>query len=148
MKEIGDLAQGLLEVEPRLLRGSEVTQPVLAEAVRGARYVHLATHGWFLPETLKSMLDDERTAGSHELLGTRETVTGFAPLTLCGLVLSGANGARDGAELSARLLTAQELAGFDLSACDLAVLSACETNVGVARAGQGIQSLQLSLIHI
>ena len=130
---------------PRLLRGDEVTHPALAEAVRGARYVHLATHGWFLPETVKSMLDDEPTAGSRELLGTRETVTGFAPLTLCGLVLSGANSAATCAELSARLLTAQELAGFDLTACDLAVLSACETNVGIARAGQGIQSLQTAL---
>src|SRR5262249_57153740 len=43
------------------------------------------------------------------------------------------------------ILTAEELASFDLSHCELAVLSACETNVGTRRAGQGIQSLQTAL---
>ena len=43
------------------------------------------------------------------------------------------------------MMTAEELAWADLSACDLAVLSGCETNVGERRAGQGIQSLQTAL---
>ncbi len=43
------------------------------------------------------------------------------------------------------ILTAEELATVDLSNCELAVLSACETNVGLRRAGQGIQSLQGAL---
>ena len=60
-------------------------------------------------------------------------------------MLSGANSVEDPLQRSARLLTAQELSAFDLSACDLAVLSACETNVGIHRAGQGIQSLQTAL---
>ena len=34
---------------------------------------------------------------------------------------------------------------MDLSGCELAVLSACETNAGLRRSGQGIQSLQSSL---
>ena len=41
--------------------------------------------------------------------------------------------------------TAEELATIDLTNCELAVLSACETNVGIRRAGQGIQSLQTAL---
>ena len=43
------------------------------------------------------------------------------------------------------ILTAEELTSLDLSSCELAVLSACETNVGIRRAGQGIQSLQTAL---
>ena len=43
------------------------------------------------------------------------------------------------------MITAEEFAGLDLSGCELAVLSACETNVGITRAGQGIQSLQAAL---
>ena len=43
------------------------------------------------------------------------------------------------------ILTAEELATLELSNCELAVLSACETNVGLRRAGQGIQSLQGAL---
>jgi CHAT domain-containing protein len=66
-------------------------------------------------------------------------------MTLCGLCLSGANKGRDELGRVPGLLTAEELAGFDLSACELAVLSACETNVGLSRAGQGILSLQSAL---
>ncbi len=165
-----------LGVDAQVLRRDQVTQAALADAVRGKRYVHLATHGWFLPKSeRKSILDDEPHGGSADgigllqcsralaggsskllggvsaggrsgnLLGNRETVTGFAPLALCGLVLSGANAGETEAERLACLLSAQELASFDLVACDLAVLSACETNVGIARAGQGIQSLQSAL---
>jgi CHAT domain-containing protein len=43
------------------------------------------------------------------------------------------------------VLTAEEIAALDLSNCELAVLSACDTNVGVRRAGQGIASLQQAL---
>ena len=35
---------------------------------------------------------------------------------------------------------------LDLSGCELAVLSACQTNVGVRRGGQGIASLQQALM--
>lgn len=43
------------------------------------------------------------------------------------------------------ILTAEELSGIDLSGCELAALSACETNVGIRPSGQGIQSLQAAL---
>ncbi len=42
-------------------------------------------------------------------------------------------------------LTADELSTLDLSNCELAVLSACDTNVGERRAGQGVASLQKAL---
>ena len=74
-----------------------------------------------------------------------ETLTGFAPETLCGLALAGANRGRDAVGHVPGILTAEELASFDLRNCELAVLSACETNVGIRRAGQGIQSLQTAL---
>ena len=43
------------------------------------------------------------------------------------------------------LITAEELSTLDLSGCELAVLSACDTNVGERRAGQGVASLQKAL---
>jgi len=43
------------------------------------------------------------------------------------------------------ILTAEELSALDLSACALAVLSACETNVGIRAAVQGLQSLRTAL---
>ena len=39
----------------------------------------------------------------------------------------------------------EELATMDLSRCDLAVLSACEANVGVTRPGLGVKSLQAAI---
>ena len=44
------------------------------------------------------------------------------------------------------LLTADEISSWDLSKCDLAVLSACDTARGdMRRAGQGVASLQKAL---
>jgi CHAT domain-containing protein len=42
-------------------------------------------------------------------------------------------------------VTAEEIATWDLSNCELAALSACDTNVGLWRAGQGVASLQKAL---
>ena len=78
-------------------------------------------------------------------MSVEERVTGFAPMTLCGLALAGANHGRDPLGRVTGILTAAELCSLDLSQCELAVLSACETNVGIRRAGQGIRSLQAAL---
>jgi CHAT domain-containing protein len=74
----------------------------------------------------------------------RDTVIGWEPERLCGLALAGANlppkdGVIDG------IITAAEIYGLDLSGCDLCVLSACDTKVGVRRGGQHLESLQTAL---
>ncbi|MEM6675761.1 MAG: CHAT domain-containing tetratricopeptide repeat protein [Planctomycetota bacterium] len=143
--QIGELAQEALEVEAATLGANAVTADAIARLAAGKKYVHIATHGWFMPESVRSMLDHDPSDERMGLLGTERAVTGFAPLSLCGLVMSGASAAETSRELSSRLLTALELSTFDLWHSELAVLSACETNVGVARAGQGIQSLQTAL---
>ncbi|MEM6674647.1 MAG: CHAT domain-containing tetratricopeptide repeat protein [Planctomycetota bacterium] len=145
VEAIADFAELELGVEAVHIGGSDLTAATLEQGVRGKRFVHIATHGWFMPETVQSMLNGDPSDESTDLLGTEWTVSGFAPMALCGLVMSGANAAETPGELAARLLTAMELSTFDLWDCELAVLSACETNVGVARAGQGIQSLQTAL---
>jgi len=43
------------------------------------------------------------------------------------------------------LITAEEIASLDLTQCELAVLSACDTNDGERRAGLGVASLQRAL---
>ena len=42
-------------------------------------------------------------------------------------------------------MTAEEISTLDLTHCELVVLSACDTNVGESRAGQGVASLQKAL---
>ncbi|MEQ1892615.1 MAG: CHAT domain-containing tetratricopeptide repeat protein, partial [Planctomycetota bacterium] len=127
------------------LIGSAGTKAALHAAATEVRFLHLATHGWFAGEGLRSRLDPTPGSGADEFARAEETRTGFAPETLCGLALSGANRGADDLGRVVGILTAEELASFDLHNCELAVLSACETNVGLRRAGQGIQSLQAAL---
>jgi len=71
----------------------------------------------------------------------RGNIVGFHPGLRSGLVLAGANrpveaGQDDG------ILTALEVAELDLAHVDLATLSACETGLGKAAAGEGLLGLQ------
>ena len=129
-----------------LLTGTSATKAALFAAAPKTRFLHLATHGWFASERFKSQLDSSGERGTRDAwLRAEETLSGFAPETLCGLALAGANRGKDSLGRVPGILTAEELASFDLRNCELAVLSACETNVGIRRAGQGIQSLQTAL---
>jgi CHAT domain-containing protein len=141
IRKIGARYEERFGVEPVLLEGKGATKDTLLAQAKTARFLHLATHGWFAPETFRSQLDELTDASER----AEETLHGFAPETLCGLALSGANLGRDPTGRVAGILTAEELAACDLRSCELAVLSACETNVGLRRAGQGIQSLQTAL---
>ena len=141
----GALCADLLGVEPVVLTKKDTTKSALFEQAPGKRYLHLATHGWFASETMKSTLDEQPAARGWAATGLEERVTGMAPMLLCGLALAGANQPIDSLGRRPGILTAEELCSLDLSSCELAVLSACETNVGIRRAGQGIQSLQAAL---
>ncbi len=116
---------------PLVLEGAAASKSALADAVRDARFVHVATHGFSI-----------EAAGSAPAQAGR--FASLAPSTLCGLVLAGANGA-DGSTRGPGLLTAEELAGLDLGDCELAVFAACHTASGIRRAGQGVQSVRAAL---
>ena len=131
-----------------VLTGAEASKKALFEGAPSARFLHLATHGWFAPETFPSTRD-RRELGDGELSTSfgraEEALLGFAPETLCGLALAGANEGLNSTGKVPGMITAEELSALDLGNCELAVLSACETNVATPRAGQGIQSLQTAL---
>ena len=147
VEALGELYGELADGEPVVLTGAEASKAALVELAPKARYLHVATHGWFASEAFASMLDSmEEQDDLHGLLSRAEkSVCGFAPETLCGLALAGANHGRNELGKVPGILTAEELATLDLSNCELAVLSACETSVGPRRAGQGIISLQGAL---
>ncbi|MBL8863794.1 MAG: CHAT domain-containing protein [Planctomycetes bacterium] len=113
---------GARHAEPAVvLTGGAATRTRLAAELAGASHVHIATHGWFADG-----------AGATERL---------APWLECGLALAPVSAD----DPSHGILSAEELSGLDFAHCELAVLSACETNVGRARQGLGIQSLQAAL---
>lgn len=115
-----------------LLIDEGASELALREAVKGARVVHLATHGYFAPADVASPVEGA--------LATQE-FAGLLPGLLSGIVLAGANGPNtpngdDG------LLTAEEAAWLDLSACELVVLSACETGLGTPSGGENLIGLR------
>ncbi len=124
------------------------TLQTLIELAPRARYLHLATHGWFAPESVASTADPapvDARSGLGRAMTFQEQVRGSSPMLLCGLALAGANQPPDERGRLPGAVTAEELAGLDLSSCELAVLSACDTNDGIRRAGQGVASLQKAL---
>ena len=126
------------------LKRVEATEEALRREAPQHRLLHLATHGYFAPEGLRSALgpDDPKLKrpGIDALGGAG--VVGYHPGLLSGIVLAGANvrptpiGQDDG------ILTASEVAVLDLSGVDLAVLSACETGLGEVAGGEGLLGLQ------
>jgi len=122
------------------LDGKGATEEAVRAALPGHRYLHLATHGYFEPDDLPSLMANGRKAGP-QALGEERRAVGLLPGLLSGLVLAGVNGKPD-PERDDGYLSAEEIQYLDLSACDLAVLSACETALGSKRAGEGLQSLR------
>jgi CHAT domain-containing protein len=126
------------------LDGVEATEEALRREAPRHRFLHLATHGYFAPEGLRSALgpDDPKLKrpGIDALGGAG--VVGYHPGLLSGIVLAGANvrptpiGQDDG------ILTALEVAELDLTGVELAVLSACETGLGKVAGGEGWLGLQ------
>ena len=122
------------------LSGVEANESRFKARASGARVLHLATHGFFLTGACASSLEKARGRGPATC---HDAVTGENPLLLAGLALAGANrraaagpGEEDG------ILTAEEIAALDLSGTEWAVLSACDTGLGRAKAGEGVLGLR------
>lgn len=121
-----------------LLTGISATE----QAVRNCKspgILHLATHGYFIPET--------RSSASGNLPGMEGAWLARNPMLRSGLLLTGSastlagyNTSPDEAEDG--ILTALEVMNMDLAGTDLVVLSACETGLGELKAGEGLLGLQ------
>jgi CHAT domain-containing protein/tetratricopeptide (TPR) repeat protein len=114
----------------------------------GVKWIHVATHGWFSPDEVPSLqvLDSvDSVLDIGRAVPAKLHVVGCAPMVLCGLAFQGANLVDPDLGFSPGTLTAEEMSALDLSKCGLAVLSACNTNAGIRRIGQGIASFQRAL---
>jgi CHAT domain-containing protein/Tfp pilus assembly protein PilF len=136
-----------------VVRSGEATEEAFRRQARGHRYLHLATHGFFAPPEIRNALSASAIS-SEPLLKTvssprrwDQTVAGFHPGLLSGIVLAGANREYQSTAVPGQLsddgiLTASEVAELDLRAADLVVLSACETGLGAVAGGEGVLGLQ------
>jgi CHAT domain-containing protein len=121
--DIAALAGG----QATILTGERATESAFKENRSQPRIIHLATHGFFLgadcPDTSAGLSED--------------------PLLLAGLALAGANqrtASRPTEEDG--ILTAEEIALLDLTGVEWAVLSACDTGLGLLQPGEGVYGLQ------
>ena len=135
----GDLA--------RLFLGANASETELRR-VNSPRVLHLATHGFFLPEI--------ELAGRNAAGQNREIPKGklLNPMHRSGFALAGAQ-----TTLSAwsrgqipptendGIVTAEEVGGLMLEGTDLVVLSACDTGAGEAKAGEGVMGLRRGFIQ-
>jgi CHAT domain-containing protein/tetratricopeptide (TPR) repeat protein len=122
------------------LRKDAATRSAIRRAASKHTHVHLATHGFFAPPALKSVLERPERTDCVDFFG-KGGVSGWHPGLLSGIVLAGANlEAKAGQDEG--ILTALEVAETDLSKVRLAVLSACETGLGKEAGGESVLGLQ------
>ena len=136
---IAELHSGADEFQ---LTGSAATVAALRERAPRARWLHVATHGWY------DTVEDPLGRADNPLASLRSDPTWAAatsPMVRCGLAFAHANSGPDALGRNPGTLTAEELSTLDLTRCELAVLSACETSLGFDRQGQGPASLQRAL---
>jgi CHAT domain-containing protein/Flp pilus assembly protein TadD len=127
-----------------LEHGKASKRELLADAAHH-RYLHLATHGFFLEDPLPTASGAGRQpSGQFGEMVLRPESGGLYPGLLAGLALAGANRIESPGTVSDAdgILTAEEIAAQDLDGVRLAVLSACETGLGKATRGEGLIGLQ------
>ncbi len=120
--EVNAISRMWREDKPVVLQGRAATEKSFQELAAGKRVVHVATHGFFLGQ---------------------QCAAESGPLVVSGLALAGAN--RRAASLDDvedGMLTAEEIAGMDLTGVEWVVLSGCDTGLGEVRASEGVFGLR------
>lgn len=147
----GERVAAMLGVSP--IEGSRATKEEIMGA-RSPRILHVATHGFFLPDQDRSRRGQVFQGNPVEVSDGPET-SRFAifvetPLLRSGIVLAGVNAWLQGKALSPEdgdgFLTGEDASGMDLLSTDLVVLSACETGLGDIKAGEGVFGLRRAFL--
>jgi tetratricopeptide (TPR) repeat protein len=130
----------------------------LKSACRSPRILHLATHGFFLPDQQRDLSQEGRGlglqfggfSGAEDSPGRLSGPMMENPMLRSGLALAGANtwlrAGNPPEEAEDGLLTAEDVSGLDLLATELVVLSACETGLGQVHIGEGVFGLRRAFV--
>ncbi|MCS6832830.1 MAG: CHAT domain-containing protein, partial [Flammeovirgaceae bacterium] len=119
-------------VQTKVFLSSEASEENL-KSVRSPDILHIATHGFFIPEK-QEIPENKRNYDN--------------PLLRSGLLLAGAELAFKKQSIPTQengILTAQEAINLSLEETELVVLSACETGLGEIKNGEGVFGLQRAL---
>ena len=144
----------------RVFLGADATEAQLRE-INSPRILHLATHGFFLPENKDEHRGDDRKLGTGRINPIVETEEGRQtpvilknPMHRSGLALAGAQHTLEAwakGEVPPSdndgIVTAEEVGGLKLKGTWLVVLSACDTGTGEAKAGEGVLGLRRGFVQ-
>jgi CHAT domain-containing protein len=132
----GDQVGQLLRVEP--VMGTDAREGSIKNLMRpgrSPRVLHVASHGFFVP-------DEPAANGLGRLTRQRPS----NPLLRSGLALAGANTWLRGDDLPPDaedgVLLAEDVTALDLLGTELVVLSACDTGLGDINVGEGVFGLR------
>ena len=149
----GEHVGEMLGVRP-WLGGAALEAPL--KACNSPRILHLATHGFFLPDKKgdpNRKRDQQIGAFAGASCGGPSRMLGAElenPLLRSGLVMAGFNtwirGGSPPPDAEDGLLTAEDVSGLNLLDTDLVVLSACETGLGEVRTGEGVYGLRRAFV--
>jgi CHAT domain-containing protein len=157
-REHADLVMGLFRQsyqretgynDPECISGPGATKARVRRAMPGKRHFYFYTHGYFAPPEVNSALAPSGPRPNLRPFEGTDPVelAGLYPGLLSGLVWAGAaNPTMDPVtgvvDLGSGIMTAEEVAGLNLSECDTAFLAACETGLGRVAGGEGVLGLQ------
>jgi len=129
----------------KVLTGAQATEAALKQ-VSGPSILHIATHGFFLPDQIQVSAEPASGRGLGLTTSAQpQSRSDENPLLRSGLALAGVNQRQSGAGEDG-VLTALEAAGLDLWGTKLVVLSACETGLGEVKNGEGVYGLRRALV--
>ncbi len=136
-----------------LLEGREASESAFKLRAPGREYLHLATHAFSLACELPAGPVDSGRRGrplpspSPSPAAPLPRYETERPQLLAGLALAGVNqrGAT-GDEDDDGVLTSEEIACLDLTGTRWAVLSACDTGMGVAHSAEGVLGLRRAFL--
>ena len=143
-REVREVAAQWSGSPAEILEGRAASERAFKREAPGHRVIHLATHGFFLDDAC-SPRPGTRSVGGLSASTPRKVKSPLSdnPLLLSGLAMAGANRRGiAGPEDEDGILTAEEVAGLNLSGVEWAVLSACDTGLGEIRAGEGVFGLR------
>jgi CHAT domain-containing protein/Tfp pilus assembly protein PilF len=133
--------------QPQTFLGPNATEAELRK-VSSPRILHLATHGFFLPEI---DLGTSNRAGDAAKIPRARLMN---PMHRSGLAMAGAQRTLQAWAKSQMpptendgIVTAEEVGGLKLDGTWLVVLSACDTGGGEAKAGEGVMGLRRGFVQ-
>jgi len=135
-RAVAKILSAKMGVKTTLLSGADASAAALA-AHASPRYLHLATHGFYLEDPIIAY-----SAAGAKARG-RTIALEYSDLS-AGLALAGANQALASTGYQG-IYFASQLELLNLSGTDLAVLSACDTGNGAIDVGEGVASLSRAL---